>query len=90
MKEFFSIKSFKEIKVLFILEFIMGLLLAMLISINKSSINYWSWKAFLITIMTWLLSSALDKEKYWNLGTLIIAGSFLYLLWWFVFNLQIS
>lgn len=89
MKKFLSIENFKELKVLFILEILMGLLLTMLISVNKFDINYWDWRAFVISIGIWSLSSILDKEKYLNLATLIGTGSFMYLLWWFIFNLQV-
>lgn len=87
MKKFFSIEKFQELKVLFILEILMGLLLTMLISVNKFDINYWDWKAFIISIGIWSLSSIVDKEKYWNLATLLGTGSFMYLFWWLVFNL---
>ena len=89
MKNFFSIEKFQELKVLFILEILMGLLLTMLISVNKFDINYWDWKAFILSIGIWSLSSIVDKEKCWNLATLLGTGSFMYLLWWFVFNLQL-
>lgn len=89
MKNFFSIEKFQELKVLFILEIIIGLLLTMLISVNKFDINYFNWKAFIISIGIWSLSSIFDKEKYWNLATLLGTGSVMYLLWWFVFNLQL-
>lgn len=89
MKKFFSIEQFKDMMVLFILEIIIGLLLTMLISVNKFDINYWDWRAFLISISIWLISSAVDKEKYWNLATLIGTCSFMYLIWWFIFNLVI-
>jgi hypothetical protein len=88
--KFLSLEKFKELKVLFILEFLMALLLFMLISVNDFSVNYWDWKAFSMTIGIWLLSSIVDKEKYWNLGTFIGTGLFMYMLWWFIFNIQIS
>lgn len=87
MKKFLSIENFKELKVLFILEILIVLLLTMLISVNKFDINYWDWKAFVISIGIWSLSSIMDKEKYWNLATLLGTGSFMYLFWCFVFNL---
>lgn len=87
MKNFLSIEKFKELRVLFILEIIMLLLLSMLISVNKFDINYWDWKAFTMSIGIWVLSSIIDKEKYCNLATLLGIGCFMYLLWWFVFNL---
>ncbi len=89
MKKFFSIEKFKELKALFIIEILIGLLLIMLITVNKFNINYWNWKAFILSITIWSLSSILDKEKNYNLGTLLGTGCFMYLLWWFVFYLQI-
>lgn len=86
MKKFLSIEKFKELKFLFILEFIMGLLLTMLISVNKFDINYWDWRAFTVSIGIWTLSSIVDKENSFNLATLLGIGSFMYLLWWFTFN----
>ena len=87
MKNFLSIERFRELRVLFILEIILALLLTMLISINEFDIDYWDLKALVISISIWVLSSIIDKDKYWNLATLIGTGSFMYLLWWFAFNL---
>jgi hypothetical protein len=87
MKKFLSIEKFQELKVLFTLEIIMGLILIMLICVNKFDINYWDWRALLISIGIWSLSSIVDKEKYFNFATLLGTGSFMYLIWWFVFNL---
>lgn len=89
MKNFLSVDKFKELKVLFILEIFLGLLLTMLISVNKFNINYWDWRALIISIGIWTLSSIIDKEKYWNLATLLGTGSFMYLLWWLIFNAQL-
>jgi hypothetical protein len=89
MENFLSIEKFKELRTLFILEILMALLLSMLISVNKFDVNYWDWKAFTMSIGIWTLSSIIDKEKYLNLATLLGTGSFMYLLWWFVFNLQL-
>ena len=86
MRKFLSIEKFQELKVLFILEIIIGLLLTMLISVNKTNIDYWDWRAFTISIGIWALSSILDKETNWNLATLLGVGLFMYLLWWFTFN----
>jgi hypothetical protein len=86
MKEFLSIERFKELKVLFILEIFLFLLLTMLISVNDFDIKYWDWSAFVLSISIWLISSIVDKEKYLNLATLLGTGTFMYLIWWFVFN----
>lgn len=71
MKNFLSIEKFKELKLLFVLETIMALLIYMLISINNFHITYLNWKAFVISIFIWLISSFLDKKKYLNLATFI-------------------
>jgi hypothetical protein len=87
MKKFLSVQKFKELRVLFFLELMMALLLATLVSTNDfGEINYWDWRAFLISMITWSVSSIIDKETYWDLATLLGTGSFMYLLWWFVFN----
>ena len=85
MKKFLSVQKFKELRVLFFLELMMALLLATLVSTNDfGDINYWDWRAFLLSMATWSVSSAIDKE--WDLATLLGVGSFMYLLWWFAFN----
>ena len=45
MKDFLSVQKFKEIKTLFILEFILALLISLLVHINSFDINYFYWKA---------------------------------------------
>lgn len=87
MKSFLFIEKFKELKALFILEIITSLLLAVLIKRNDLDINYWNWKAFAVSRD---LSFPLDNERCWSLATLIGTGPFVYLLWWFIFNLQLS
>lgn len=77
MKKFLSLESFKELKVLFIIEVIMTVLLTLLIIVNKSDIKCWNWKAFAISIGIWCLSSIL--------ATLLGTGFIMYLLWWFIF-----
>jgi hypothetical protein len=89
MKNFFSIEKFIGLTVLLILEFVLLATLMMLTSVDRFGINYWNWKAFIISICIWVLCSIVDKEKYFNLATLLGNGSFAYLLWWFVFNLQL-
>lgn len=87
MKDFLSIEKFKELRFLFFLELLMGVLLATLISINKYQPKYWDWKAFAFTISVLSLSCLIDKKLYFNLATFLGVGSFLYLLAWFAFNL---
>jgi hypothetical protein len=86
MKSFFSIDKFKELIVLFILEFIMFFLIALLIDINNYQVAYWDWKSFVLTMFTLLVSSAIDREKYWNLATFLSVGAFQYLIWWIIFH----
>jgi len=89
MKDFLSVQKFKEIKTLFILEFILALLISLLVHINSFDINYFDWKALSLTIFIWLLSSKLDKERYFNLASLIGTGSIMYLCFWLMFNVKI-
>ena len=83
MKKFLSIEKFKEVKVLFILGILMALFITMML--NNSNVNYWNWKAFVMSIGIWTLSSIVDKEKYLNLATLLATGFFMYLFWCLIF-----
>ena len=87
MKNFLSIEKFKELKILFVLEILILLMLTTLITVNKPNINYWDYRALLVSIIVWGFSSIVDKEKYWNLATLLGLGFFMYLSWWVIFNL---
>lgn len=88
MKNFLSIEKFKELKALFTLELIIGLLLTMLIYVNNYNITIFDWRPFLISIIIWLISSKVDKEKYWNLATFIGTFPFSYFVFWLMFNLK--
>ena len=90
MKDFLSKEKFRELRVLFIVEAIMALLLTVLISVNDFNINYLDWRPFAVSIGMWLISSILDKEKYFNLATLISTGLFMYAITWFAFNVFIK
>lgn len=87
MKKFLSIEKFKDLKVLFRLEFLMALILIMLVSINKFDVNYFDWRPLLVAIGTWGLCSIINRDTYFNLATLLGAGSFTYMIFWFIFNL---
>ncbi len=87
MKKFLSVEKFKEIKVLLILELLMGLLLVMLISINKFDVDYFNWKPFVISIGIWILSSIIDKERHFNLATLLGTCTITYIIFWLMFNI---
>lgn len=93
MKKFLSIEKFQELKVLFILQIIMGLMLTIPISSNEFSwlreIDYWDWRAFTISIGIWILCSILDREKYWNLATFLSTVPLVYFLWFFTFKFLI-
>ena len=87
MKNFLSIEKFKELKVLFILEFIILLLIIMLNSVQKIDVNYWNSLAFTISISIWVLSSIVDKKTYFNLAILLGTGSFMYFFWLIVLKI---
>jgi hypothetical protein len=84
MKKFFSIEKFKELKVLFILESIMTLLVIMLVNVNELDLTYFDWMPFTLSIIIWSLCSLIDKNKYFNLATLIATGIFMYSIFWFM------
>lgn len=96
-KHFFSLKHFKDLKVLFILEFlILGMLILLcqtpdyqkFMTLNQLTIfNHF---ALLATIFGYCLSTCIDPEKYFNLATLILVGSFTYGGFWFMFELMIK
>lgn len=90
MKNFLSIEKFKELKVLFILEILIALLVYMLISVNKFHLNYFDWKAFVISISIWIISCIGDKKKYLNLAALIALVPFFYACFWAMFNISLS
>lgn len=90
MKQFFSLTYFKELKVLLILELLMLLDLTFLLYINEVKLDLFSLPALLITLSIWGLSSLIDKEKYFNLATLIATGFMTYLVFWFMFNIMIK
>lgn len=84
-KQFISLKHFKELKALFILEFIIiGLLILLcqtptyqeFITLNQLAI--FNPFALLATIFAYSLSTCIDPEKYFNLATLISVGGFTY------------
>jgi hypothetical protein len=86
MKNFLSIEKFKECKVLFIIEIFILLDLILLFKVNNLNINLWNWKAFVLSIIIWSLSTIMDKKTYFNLATLLGTSFFMYLFWFFVFN----
>jgi len=94
-KQFISIEHFKDLKVLFILEFlILGMLILLcqtpdyqkFITLNQLTI--FNPFALLATIFSYCLSTCIDPEKYFNLATLISVGSFTYGCFWFMFELM--
>lgn len=89
MKKFLSIQKFKEIKILFILELILILNISLIIynTNNNFNINYFDWKALSLSLFIWLLSSFLDKERYFNFATLIGTGVVMYTCFWTMFNI---
>lgn len=89
MKQFFSLTYFKELKVLLILELLMLLDLTFLLYFNEVKLDLlFNLPALLITLSIWGLSSLIDKEKYFNLATLIATGFITYLVFWFMFNIM--
>ena len=94
-KKFTSKEHFKNLKFLFILEF---LILVMLILLSQTSeyqrfieledLKIFNLFALLCTLFTYSISSLIDPEKYFNLATLISVGSFSYGCFWFMFEVM--
>jgi hypothetical protein len=96
-KQFISIEHFKELKSLFIIEFIILALLILLCQtpeyqkfITLNQLTIFNPFALLATIFAYCLSTCIDPEKYFNLATLISVGSFTYGCFWFMFELMIK
>jgi len=87
MKNFLSFKKFKEHKIMFILVSLIILLGLMLINANNLDVNYWDWRAFFLATVIWLISSAVDKDRYWNLAHMLGVNSFMYIVWWAIFKI---
>jgi hypothetical protein len=96
-KQFLSVDHFKELKVIFFLEIIILVLLMGIVQdpgiqklILKLDLQIFNPFAFVISIVTWVISSYLDKERYFNLATLILNLTFLYGCYWSMFELMSS
>lgn len=94
LKHFFSLKFFKELKILFILESLMlifgyGLLNSPSVRsfMIENQISYFNLFAALITLFIWTLSCVIDPKKYFNLATFVATGFFSYGVFWFMFEL---
>lgn len=88
MKQFFSIKAFKENRIFYIFFSILGLLF---IGISNSSdfphLEYFDWRALVIALFVWGLSSLLDKRLYFNFWCFLTSTIFAYWAFWFMFLL---
>lgn len=88
MKKFIALEKFKEIKVIFILEVAMCILIYMLMHTNSININYWDWRALTISLIMWLISSYSDSKVCRDLPSLIGFGLFVYIMSWLLLNLS--
>lgn len=88
MSNFFSLKYFRELSVLLVLECIIALLLFMIITINNLDVKYFNGISLGIALGSWCFCCILDREKYFNLATLIGTGSATYFIFWFLFSLS--
>lgn len=94
MREFISIKYFKELKVLFILEFLILIFGTILMRTKEvdhffeiHDVSLFNLYALLISLFIWGLSSILDRKLYFNLATLIGTGFIIYGSFWFMFEI---
>jgi hypothetical protein len=94
ISNFFCKSHFKELKVLFILEFLILIIGTMLINtpsmrlfIESQNIKIFNIFAFLFTLFVYSLSCLVDPKKYFNLATMISTGIFFYGCFWFMFEI---
>lgn len=93
-RQFISIENFKDLKILFILEFlILGMLILLCQTpeyqrfIISHELRIFNPFALLITFLTYSLSTLMDPQRYFNLATIISIGSFLYGCFWVMWEL---
>jgi hypothetical protein len=86
MKNFLSIENFKDVKGLLIFEVIIGLIL-LLISANNPDIDFWDWRALVVSVSIIALNVIADRENFWNIATILSIIPFSYLISWFIFKL---
>jgi hypothetical protein len=94
---FFSKSHFKDLKILFILEFIIIMLLFMLINtpssklfIINNDLKIFNIFAFLFTLFVGSISSLTNPKEYFNLASIISGGLFTYGGFWVMFELLIK
>lgn len=86
MKKFFSLDKFKSLILLYVLEILMWIMVFLLQSkIHKYIIDF-DWRALLASSIIWFLSCLLDKERYFNLATLIGLIPLYYWLFYIMFK----
>jgi len=95
MKNFISVEYFKELKILFILEFLIILFGSILLRtpgmvefFEINDVSLFNPYALLISLLIWGLSSLLDKKLYFNLATLLGTGFITYGSFWFMFEIM--
>ena len=88
MKNFLSIERFKELKILFILEFIIIVLPFLIPWIREliNTVSLFNLNALIVSSAIWFLCSLLDSKRYFNLATLIATVTFTYIIFWFLFS----
>ena len=94
ISNFFCKSYFKELKVLFILEFLILIIGTMLINttdlkefIEINDVKAFNIFAFLFTLFAHSMSCFIDPKKYFNLATIISVGIFTYGCFWFMFEI---
>lgn len=84
MKKFFSLQSVKENKIFYIwFSIIIILSVGITRTLGFPQLNYFDLKALIIAFIIWGLSCAVDKEKYFNIGTMVASLFFGYGILWF-------
>lgn len=87
MKNFFSIEYLKQVWVILFLEMLMIMIGVSLINLNNLPVSFFNMNALIVAGSILLISSLLDRVKYFNFWTLFVFGNFIYICWWVIFEL---
>ncbi len=83
---FFSSKHIIGLRFLLFLEIMILLLSVLMVQSLELSLNLWSFPAFCVSLVIWIISSLLDYRKYFNLATLIVTGQVTYFIFLLLFK----
>lgn len=87
MKNFFSVKYLKEVRILLFLESLLITSGLFLIYNSDLPVSLFNLNALIVSGVILLISSLLDSIKYFNFWTFLSVGTFIYICFWVIFEL---